>query len=330
MQDDILNKIKDNPGTIIDMHTHTGVNLFNIANSFYPSIQGLRDLVTTSRACGVDYLTTFPMPWPYYYAPPLLARGQTESVLTGLEDYPYELSNRLLLYEVGLFGENVLPFLVIDPRCKVKKQQWFIENTLQTDKIYGLKLHTTSTSSRATDLRGTAFLEIAERHDLPLIIHTGSDEISHARHVLELAESHPQLRLCIAHASWFSIEVLNRLERTAYPNVFLDAAPFVLLCQYYRTRSTASPGATDRLGFPIDLVLQLDYADPQKSFGRFASMFRERLLWGTDHPFTLASVPGRPHPIGGTYQMEKELLDTLPDDLRKQIARDNPLRFLGG
>ncbi|MFH1337444.1 MAG: hypothetical protein ABIH55_01070 [Nanoarchaeota archaeon] len=229
MKQSKLQDLRDKQNSRIDVHTHVGFDQYNYYAHLFPYVQNMRDLVAKTRLLGTEFLVTFPMALPtYYLGKKLIKNGILE--VSGEEEFPYQEANQQLLLETELFGEAVLPVLAIHSREKVSEQENQILWWAKKHEIYGFKLHTYATQSKATELRDTPFLDIARVLGIPIIVHSASDDIANGMYTLEVASENEDIAFCICHLSEFSLDVLNEISRNNYPNVFLDTSPFLSLC----------------------------------------------------------------------------------------------------
>ena len=111
-----------NESEIVDCHTHaSGIDAFNFFIPRVPSTQSIAELEEKITRNGVSHCIVFPMPCSLYYNPRvILDEGRLQP--SGLEDFPYEMENKALLYEVGLSSGCFLPFLAIDPKEKIDRK----------------------------------------------------------------------------------------------------------------------------------------------------------------------------------------------------------------
>jgi predicted TIM-barrel fold metal-dependent hydrolase len=265
--------------TAIDMHTHSGgPHLARYLRREWPAVQNLRDLVVKAEQNHVDWLVVFPFPYSIFYDPMAVLHG-VGLRWSGIGDFPYQFENDYLLYETGLFGRRVLPFLAIDPTRKVDEQLSWLQSKIRETDLYGLKVHTRATGSRATDLLDSPLLGFAQEYDLPLMIHAegpGSDNAS-PEHVFRLAAAKPGVRMCIAHTCYFDKTLLP--QRLEHPNVCVDVAPFGPKCMLLAVGEHSNYVSND--------TLELPYTDPIHTLLELIDMLPGKLVWGTDEPYTI-------------------------------------------
>jgi len=223
-----------------------------------------------------------------------------------------------------LFGQNVLPFLAIDPKEKADDQITSLRFLLEREEIYGLKLHTLATRSSAADLINSPFVTLAMEYELPMLIHSSYHaENTLPRHIFSLVDAYPQLKICIAHFGGFDHACLRKAE--SYANIFFDSSPFLSSCRLAIEGNSelVSPNRID-----------IDFSRPLIALRDLVTRFPGKILWGSDEPWTATSDSTGRLLTNFAYEDEKELIDLLSSisqtRLRLEIAHDNILRFLGG
>jgi predicted TIM-barrel fold metal-dependent hydrolase len=221
-----------------------------------------------------------------------------------------------------LFGEDrVLPFANVYPGYEEQKQADYLEELGKGGMLFGLKLHTLAIQQSAIKLHNSPFLQVARSYSLPVLIHSGTDQISYPQNVVELARNNRDIRFCIAHVGRFEKKVFDSLN-DGDTNIFFDTSPFLSIAKVTPLDIDRGIGG-ERLNLP--------YEDPTKALEVLCRMFPERMMWGSDEPYTTMTVDRE----GGVlmkvyYQDEVNLLNSLPSDLRAKIAHDNTIRFLFG
>ena len=66
------------------------------------------------------------------------------------------------------------------------EQVSFLEDKAKKDQIFGLKLHTRASQISALALGDSLFLPFAKKYNLPILIHTGEDDLSRPENVISL------------------------------------------------------------------------------------------------------------------------------------------------
>lgn len=314
---------RNNDETVIDVHTHSGVDNYNIIHRRYPTVQSVKDLVMKLNATGVDFAVNFPCAASYYYIDLETLVQTRKFVPTQVEAYPHEKANQQMMYEISLFGSNqLLPFSIVFPKFELQKQIERIYELAEQDILFGIKLHTLGSRSPITTLANTELIGLAERFSLPFMVHTGPDKYSLPQHVVEMALQYPRVRFCAAHVGRFEKTLYDSLQEHSLDNLFIDTSPFISLC-----RLTPEDIQNDSGGEKLDL----DYCNPQQALQDIVKLYGRHLLWGTDEPWTTITddrQQGIVQPID--YRDEVELLRSLPASTVNTIAYRNTYRFLFG
>jgi hypothetical protein len=307
-----------------DIHSHVGIDLFNYIRGRYPFTQSARDLRQKASSNGIENVVAFPMPFAPYYSPKQVIDSQLW-IESGIEEYPYQVSNRSLIYEASLLEEHkLLPFLTFDPRRKVPEQVESLRFLIQNHDIYGLKLHTIATWSNPQVLIKSEFIEILEDFDIPLLIHTGlSPEFTHARYVLDVARIYPSVRILIAHAAAFDVEILKAVRDSE--NLYIDCTPLLTLCQF------ATQNDHQHIA---EKIFPTNYSDPVRVLVDLNDFMQGRLVWGTDEPWTSTVGNSGKMIAAFSYEQECSVLEQLAhlgySDTKQDIAVNNTRSFLFG
>lgn len=309
---------------VIDCHTHVGFDHYNTIRKRYPTSQSIKDLVFKLDSSGVDFSIAFPCPNSTYYFD-LMSLPTQEHILDPrpVEAFPYEFSNRQLFYETSLFGKDkVMPFAFIFPGYEEDKQIKSLEEYAQKGFLFGLKHHTLVGAISAIKLINSPFTGLAEKYSLPIMIHTGVDQNSKPEHVMDLAENHPDVRLCIAHTGEFEKSAYERFLKASYKNVFFDCSPFISICTLAEMDARRGKTASK---------LILEYKNPHEALVQLYNTIPQNLIWGTDEPWTTITDDSDGEILVKVdYQDEVDLLRSMPKNLREDIAFNNTIRFLFG
>ena len=302
---------------IIDIHTHIGVSWKRTFHNIYPSSQTVKDLVLKMELYGIDYAVTFPFTSTLYDDP----RYYNELVPIKFMDFPFKVENELMLSQIKHLGKGkLLPFLIIDPKRKVKKQITQIEKWLKEYNIYGLKVHTKATRTRGDEMIGSPFMDLAKKHGLPILFHSYLQDITHPLPILKLALEYPEINICIAHWGGFIQEFYNELDRSNPKNLFIDTSPII-------ANSLSIEADAKKRGFKI---LDINYPDPKCMILDMMKKYEDRIIFGTDEPFTTYINPLEgENSIFSDLGKELETLKGLNKDLFEKITYKNAKRFLG-
>lgn len=311
-----MSKLTSKQLGIVDVHTHAGgIHIYNFLTTQYPTTQDVRDLVLKAKVNRIDQMAVSPMPTPLYYEPVEYVQRQYHP--SGIERFPYEVSNKSLLHDTEVFGQNVLlPFMAIHPTEQIGEQLTFLESV--ASKVYGLKLHTYATNTTATDLIDLPFVDFLDKHNLPILIHSSSRfDFTNAIHILKLADHHPQTRIGIAHLADLDQDVLSRVAD--FPNLYVDTSPFLSLCRFVQESNSEQ--------VPRNLF-DTDYSDPPQCLVDISNAIPGKVVWGTDEPWTAISS------YGYSYADERAVLDQLVDkgyeDVSYSITHLNTVCFILG
>lgn len=306
---------------IIDSHTHaSGIEAFNFFIPRVPSTQSIAELGRKMAENGVSYAIVFPMPFSLYYNPRIVL-NENKLQPSGLEDFPYEVENRALMYEVSLSSGCFLPFLAIDPKEEIEKQVRFLRGE---KNYFGLKFHPIATHSSIDDLRESPFLDILQERGIPLMVHSGRQENALPAPIFSFAKDYPGIKICIAHLAGFDFEVISKTKEL--DNLFFDTSPFLNCCFLAHKGDSRyfSPG-----GF------KFDYSNPLETLVKISDFLRGRLIWGTDEPWTTVTDPKTGEIIvRSSYERERQFLEQLEkyrlQSVKHEITNQNIKRFLWG
>jgi len=307
----------------IDVHTHSGSDHMNLIRKRYPTSQSVKDMELKLRLAGIDYAVSFPCPSAFYYFDfrDFAEKGK-QLTPQPAEQVPFEYANRQLIYEASLFGnDKILPFASILPHHEEQKQAEALEQYAKDGHIFGLKLHTLPTRVNPRELTDSPLMQLAESYSLPVMIHSGPDEYSRPEDIIRLARHHKSARFCVAHVGRFVQGAFEILEPSD-TNVFFDTSPFLSLCKYVPMEIERGKGGP-RLNLPYD--------NPRSALIMLHSMLPNRLIWGTDEPWTTITDDAQQKILTKfDYFDEAKLLQSLPDETKIQIANDNTQQFLFG
>jgi predicted TIM-barrel fold metal-dependent hydrolase len=313
--------------TTIDCHNHVGVELLHYLHGDFPYAQHLEVLVREGRELGVRRWIVFPM--VSHIALNIGAMRDGKVVSGGLEDVPYAFENRRLMQEIyDLFpdeGKDAIPFAMFDAVRNVKGQIAALRALKTEYSFAGLKTQTTITQAPITNLKseGKAFLELAEEWDIPMLIHSSvveSDTWAQARDILDIAESTPNVRFCVAHSLRFDCEQLERLN--ALPNCWFDCSAHRIHCDLAVQNSP--------IVAPLSRRFDSDYSRPAQVLRDMAEAYPNKLMWGSDSPYYsfVAVIEGQRISLRSDYASEVAALRALPLQLQQQISETNTLNLL--
>ena len=300
----------------------------------YPYALSLEDLIIRMEMVGIDYAVVFPFGDSAFYE----NDGQSSQVKTTTRycHFPYEIENRNLLNEINeIFpghSQKFLPFLMFDPSRETEKQSACLEELSEKHPVFGLKTATTYIQAFVNDLEtiGKPILDFAQKKQIPILFHSSvhpADPWASVYDIVDFAERHPDIRVCIAHSARFAKPVLEKAGRLE--NCFVDLSAFIIHCQLALQNSSAV--ATEDIRFPAD------YNDPLIVMTRLAEAYPDTILWGSDTPFyywiqKYYTSEGElvEDKLRCGYEEETQLLDKLPIEMKTRIAYKNNIRFIFG
>ena len=90
------------------------------------------------------------------------------------------------------------------------------------DVIVALKVHPTLSNLSFADEKMHPYLKLAEKYQLPVIVHTADDEVANPMRVYEMACLYPQLNFIMAHMGLCSDNTLAVELMEKAPNLYAD------------------------------------------------------------------------------------------------------------
>ena len=122
--------------------------------------------------------------------------------------------------------------------------------------LKGIKLHPDSQGVNLDDPRLMRVFEIAERMNLPLLIHMGDYryDYDHPRRLVRVLHEFPRLVVCGAHFGGWSIFDLA-LEYLEHERCFVDASSSMAFLGLHRTRELIELYGADRVMFGSDFPM---------------------------------------------------------------------------
>jgi predicted TIM-barrel fold metal-dependent hydrolase len=328
-----MKKLLEHREVIIDGHTHVGISPKFYYQYGYPYALSLEDLVIRMEVFDIDYAVVFPFDSAFYEIDSQSAQVRTT---TRYCHFPYELENRNLLNEIyEIFpghSRKMLPFLMFDPSRETEKQAVHLAALSEKYPVFGLKVVSTYIQAFVNDLesKGKPILDFAKKKQLPFVFHSAvnpADPWASVYDIVDFAERHPDIRVCIAHSARFVKSVLEKADHLE--NCFVDFSAFIIHCKLamQNSPSVASGG----------IRFSADYRAPLSAMTRLAETYPDTMLWGSDTPFYYwiqkyytgngKLVEDRLH-CG--YEEEAQLLKSLPIEIRTRIAYKNTMRFIFG
>lgn len=321
--------------TLLDVHSHVGVDPLLYLSHSFPFCQNLRDAFEQNRDAGVSHAVVFPMSTSLGYDLTALRKGRV--VLTHKPaEIPFVFENEQMLrqlYEIfPAYKSMFIPFVIIDPLREAPRQVRALEKLLGRYPFYGLKVMPRATQARLSSLgrEGRSFLEFAHTHDFPIITHSSVvrlDPYSQIDDLFKLARAHPALRFCAAHFCCFHLRRFQEADRME--NVWVDSAAMSIGCDLVLKKAPVYVYGKEQV--------PANYRQPSRVFAELARRFPDTLMWGSDNPFhTWISASRLPSGkifrlrLWGSMTREKKLLQFVEKNLRRKVSVQNALRFIEG
>lgn len=301
-------------GKLIDVHTHSvGLALNQLLNGRYPYAQDIFDLSDTIRRNNIDYAVSFPMPNSVYYNTINVSEKNFNLKYrpSGNCEYPYQIENIYLakiIDEMNL--DNILPFLSISANDKILEQVHNISALIEQYPIYGLKYHASIERKSINSVEFAYFAEVAEKYNIPIMVHTELREDAHPDNLISFSIQHPNIRICAAHAAFFHKPFFELLKKGEFPNVFVDCAPLMRLCHDMMENSGQNR-------------LDLNFINPEYVLLALIQMIPNHILWGSDMPYYRYKTKY------GISSYEQEAL-IINNCSYKNLITNNTIRYLLG
>lgn len=112
----------------------------------------------------------------------------------------------------------------IKPRFEnpIQEIDKFIEEN--REYIYGIKFHPTTSKLRIASKKLIPYFNVAEKYNLPILVHTAMDEYSSIIYLKKAAELHPNLIFVAAHMELFSDNKYTLNIMRNQKNIYVDTA----------------------------------------------------------------------------------------------------------
>ena len=327
-----MKKLLERREVIIDGHTHVGISPKFYYQYGYPYALSLEDLVIRMETLGIDFSVVFPFVFSAFYE--IDSQASQVRTTTRYCNFPYELENRNLLNEIyEIFPEHkhkVLPFLMFDPSRETEKQAAHLAELSEKYPVFGLKTVATYIQAFVSDLesKGKPILDIARKRQLPIVFHSAvhpDDPWSSVDDIVDFAERHPDIRVCIAHTARFVESVLEKADRL--DNCFVDFSAFIIHCKLAVQNSPSVAAMDNRFS--------ADYNEPLSVMNDLSKAYPHTMIWGSDTPFyywiqKYYTSDGKlvEDRLQCGYKEETQLLHSLPVGIRKRIVYENTMRFI--
>lgn len=190
-----------NKEIIVDTHTHIGYwpNLKTAENNLVASCQDFNISFALVSFDGSEFLHE---------------RGRLINQI--------EASKKCLKF----INDNEHFGMLIWIRPHLEKNYQDVDNFIakHRDKIYGLKFHPFLSRMRINDQRLYPYFDIAKKYNLPILVHTASDQYSNIKYLVRAAKSFKELNFVAAHLELQTdnLEALKALKDNE--NIYGDTA----------------------------------------------------------------------------------------------------------
>ncbi len=311
---------------LIDCHTHVGVDsLFYFKGSF-PYALDFRGLVEQAKRNGIDRVVVFPFVTYFGWQglrPPVEDKEINLTV-------PYEYENRRLFQEIYELNSDIaevaIPFAMFDPAHQQQEQVAALRRLNDEFPIKGLKTQPTIIQAPIRGLLedGRCLMDLAAELDIPVLIHSSihpGDLWSQTSDILDVVETWPNVRFCVAHSCRYDLPSIQRLS--GLPNAWMDCSAHGIHCDL-AVDGSAVVAVPDRR-------MEADYSRPDLVMKALYDLVPKQLIWGSDAPYYsyAARHDGQTLRLLSTYEKEVAALDALTETERLDVLHHNTRRFLG-
>jgi len=320
---------------LIDCHNHIGVSIKAYARLEYPYAQSLEALFYKQRSAGVDVSVVFPLTSDLFFnLRTLISRGINLPDRKPVSEIPYGVENTLIMHEIFRFNPehagSFIPFVSADTERKVGSQVKFLESLEKKYPVYGIKINPTVSQSKIGSLlrKGEALLKYARERNIPFLFHTSpspDDYYSYVGDALKVVEKNPDIRFALAHCIVFHKGYLEIAD--SLPNVWVDTAALKIQVDLFNREKFAEKYV------PIGA----DFSDHKKVMRKLMELYPDTIIWGSDSPaysYICRRKQTRDRYMDfnyrGSYEDEKNGLDSLPEDLKRKASNTNTLDWLFG
>lgn len=163
-----------------------------------------------------------------YQADTLLANmdraGVETTVICAIEPFFHTLD---LLETLAPYGDRFAVFASVDPEDPEYETKF--ATYVQTGQVYGMKIHPSLAGPMPTSERMFELIDLAKKHHLPVIIHTGTfpfplcEGADNALALEPVIRAFPEVPIVLAHIGWDQHDHVLALGHD-YPNVFTDTS----------------------------------------------------------------------------------------------------------
>lgn len=316
--------MKKNRGQIgsklIDVHTHCGgIDFTHYFMEIFPYCCTIKELLMNMDKAKIDYSVTFPVPTNVCTLGLPKMVQDISRVIFAYEPCPYYWANRRLLMEVQMEGrDRILPFVILSLYGEYTEQIKNIKLLMQEYDVYGIKIHPSADQTGLKKIIEDEELRsfINDSH-LPIIVHSGNEHHSEAISMVDVFESLPETRFCVAHAGRMNSRFISQLNR--YDNVWIDVSPIYKLPEILAKTTNSN-------------IIQLDYDNPLSIIRYLWKYYPNKIIFGTDYPWVACGSleKYKASHLDDYYLKSIELLKQIPLEMMTAIANSNTCDFIFG
>ena len=150
--------------------------------------------------------------------------GIETTVICAIEPFFQTLD---LLETLAPYGERFAVFASVDPEDPEYESKF--DTYVATGQVYGMKIHPSLAGPMPTSERMFQLIDLARRHRLPVIIHTGTfpfplcEGADNALALEPVIRDFPEVPIVLAHIGWDQHDHVLALGHD-YPNVYTDTS----------------------------------------------------------------------------------------------------------
>ncbi|MBM3706788.1 MAG: hypothetical protein FJW69_00380 [Actinobacteria bacterium] len=111
----------------------------------------------------------------------------------------------------------------INPYCEDKEYNKSVEKIINFGSFVGIKLHPLGHSISPISIDAKKVYEIAKKHNLPVMIHTGLTSMGDPALALVPAKNYPEIKFILAHSGW-SHATQAMVTANQYDNIYLETS----------------------------------------------------------------------------------------------------------
>lgn len=288
---------------VIDCHAHLGDFKFHQYFDKEPKFSDPDEFNDILERYNFDKAIVIPDPWTDYFD--IESSDKEAMSVSSKNKPPYAEENNYILEMSNKF-EKICPAINISCHRNHTNEEDVKKILEEEEDVSALKFHTTQNHSYIEDLFETGFLDLADRFDLPFIVHLTKYELQGSSSIpsfgkptalASVAEQCPEVNFIGAHAGRFSRKFLKRTRDLE--NLHFDVSP-----PNYLTEDE-SLWAEDAVEIPDSGVSMVE---------KMIQGYPDSVLWGSDFPLGKGSSKG----------VERDFIDykKLRGDVKKKLEEN--------